>query len=194
MTKKECLKKIAHDFMVAQAGLDYEDRVLTNRNFAGSFFLENSDVVNLRAKKAVIDNIVKNIAYDVFSLSTNTNRKYLPVNFNTDQKIQHLESHIDTLSEEDSDFVLSELLGIIKPILAVQPDPTNRRDQYDYMDNSGKRSALQVHSFDDFWFFNFLSKLVQTIKQAMGIKTSEEKLLERSVDNAERVGVNLGMK
>ncbi|KTD11051.1 hypothetical protein Lgra_2017 [Legionella gratiana] len=185
MTKDECLKKIARDFLIAQAGLEYEERIITNRNFAGSLFLSNSDVTNLRAKKAVIDSLIQTFAKEIFSLSKKKEQeKYLPIG-TAEEKIRRLESHISTLSDGECGNVLTKLLNEINPILDVEANSENRRDHAEYMDDSGKRSALKVHSFNDGWFFTFLSKLVQKIQETIGMKTSEEKLLEHSVQEAE---------
>lgn len=189
--KKSCLREVINNFLILQDKLTKEDFIITNRNFAGSFFLSNSDVSNVRAKKSVIDDLIKFTSNEIFNKSREEGDKYFPISYNVNQKIQHIEKHIDSLSEKQCDQILSGLLQRINPILKAQGSPDDIRENAEYMTDSGKRSALMFHSFNDKYFFTFLAKMVKTIKEALGIKTSSEKLLENSVDEAKKSGVTL---
>lgn len=190
--KKSCLREVLNNFLIVQDQIAREDFIITNRNFAGSFFLSNSDVSNVRAKKSVIDQLIKFASEDVFAKSRAKEDKYFPVSCNVNQKIQFIEKHIDSLSEKECDLILSRLLlQKINPILSAQTNPGDIRDNAEFMTDSGKKSALKIHSFNDKWFFTFLAKMVKTIQEALGIKTSAENLLESSVDEAQKAGVTL---
>jgi hypothetical protein len=189
--KKSCLREVINNFLILQDKLKKEDDIITNRNFAGSFFLSNSDVSNIRAKKSVIDTLIKFTSNEIFNKSREEGDKYFPIPYDVNQKIQHIEKHIDSLSEKQCDQILSGLLQRINPILNAQGSPDDIRENAEYMTDSGKRSALMIHSFNDKYFFTFLSKIVKTIKEALGIKTSSEKLLENSVDEVKKSGVTL---
>ena len=117
--------------------------------------------------------------------------KYFKVFYDVNQKIQFIEKHIDSLSEDQCQQILYGLLQKINPILNAQCNPDEILDNAEKMTNSGKRSALKIHSFNDKWFFTFIAKMVKTIKEVIGIKTSVEHLLENSVDEAGKTGVTL---
>ncbi|CBJ10414.1 hypothetical protein LLO_0089 [Legionella longbeachae NSW150] len=189
--KKSCLRDIIKNFLILQDKLRREDFIVTNRNFYGSFFLNNKDVSNVRGKKSVIDNLTMSVCNEVFKVSKASGEKFFPVSLDRKQKIQHIDRHIDWLSEKECGHILHNLLQTINPILSAQGNSDDIRDHAEYMTNSGKRSALMIHSFNDKWFFTFLAKIVKTIKEVLGIKTSAEHLLESSVDEAEKVGVTL---
>ena len=189
--KKSCLREVINNFLITQDVLKKENNVITNRNFAGSFFLSNADVTNIRAKKSVIDNLIQSVFDGIFSNSRYDGEKFFPNVYDVEDSIKHIEKHIDTLSEKQCEDILSSLLQKINPILSVQANPDERREHAEYMTDSGKRSALKVHSFNDNWFFNFLAKMVKSIQEAIGMKTSAEELLENSVNEAEKSGVTL---
>ncbi|KTD63581.1 hypothetical protein Lsan_1014 [Legionella santicrucis] len=189
--KKSCLREVIKNFLILQDKLKREDFIVTNRKFSGSFFLSNADVSNVRGKKAVIDNLIMFVSNDVFKVSKEAGKQFFPVSFDAKQKIQYLEKHIDWLSEKECGRILYNLLQKINPILSAQGNSADIRDHAEYMTDSGKRSALMIHSFNDKWFFTFLAKMVKTIKEALGMKTSAEHLLEHSVDEAEKAGVTL---
>lgn len=175
--KKYCLKKIINDFLIAQDKLSKEENIVAKRHSAGSFFLSNSDVSNIRIKKSVIDHLLKSISEKIYSESS-IESKDGPVFNDVGQHIQLIETHINTLSEEQCKQILSCFLQEINPIL-------NAED----ITNSEKRSALMVHSFNDKWFFTFLAMIVKTIQETLGITTSEEKLLKNSVNEAKDSGI-----
>ncbi|MDR3443065.1 MAG: hypothetical protein P4L65_08615 [Legionella sp.] len=189
--KKSCLREVINNFLITQDVLKKENNVITNRNFAGSFFLSNADVTNIRAKKSVIDNLIQSVSDGIFSKSRHDGQKFFPNVYDIEDSIKHIEKHIDTLSEKQCENILSSLLQKINPILSAQANPYDRREQAEYMTDCGKRSALKVHSFNDNWFFNFLAKMVKSIQEAIGIKTSAEELLENSVNEAEKSGITL---
>lgn len=183
--KKSCLREVINNYLILQDKLEKEDAIITNRNFAGSFFLSNSDVSNVRAKKSVIDTLIKFISNEIFNKSREEGNKYFPISY------QHIEKHIDSLSEKQCEQILSGLLQRINPILNAKGNSDDIRENAEYMTDSGKRSTLMIHSFNDKYFFTFLAKMVKTIKEAIGIKTSSEKILENSVDEAKKSGVTL---
>ncbi|KTC92177.1 hypothetical protein [Legionella cincinnatiensis] len=189
--KKSCLREVMSNLLILQDKLKQEDFIVTNRKFSGSFFLSNSDVSNVRGKKSVIDDLIMLVAHEVFKASKEAGGKFFPVSFDVKQKTQYIEKHIDWLSEKECGQILHRLLQKINPILSAQGNSADIRDHAEYMTDAGKRSALMIHSFNDKWFFTFLAKMVKTIKEALGMKTSAEHLLENSVDEAEKVGVTL---
>ncbi|KTD10823.1 hypothetical protein Lgra_1789 [Legionella gratiana] len=189
--KKSCLREVIKNFLILQDKLGQEEFIVTNRNFSGSFFLSNADVSNVRAKKSVIDDLIMLVSNEVFKASKETGEKFFPVSFDAKQKIQYIEKHIDWLSEKECGQILYNLLQKIKPILSAKGNSADIKDHAEYMTDSGKRSALMIHSFNDKWFFTFLAKMVKTIKEALGMKTSAEHLLENSVDEAEKAEVTL---
>lgn len=189
--KKCCLREVINNFLILQNELFREDRIITNRNFAGSFFLNLSDVTNVRGKKSVIDNLLKSVSNEVFNESREEGSKYFPVPYNVNQKIQHIEKHIDSLSETQCNQILSGLIQKISPILHAQSNSDDITDNAESMTNSGKKSALKIHSFNDKWFFTFLAKIAKKIQEVLKIKTTAEHLLEYSVTEAENAGMTL---
>lgn len=188
--KKSCLREVINNFLILQDKLDKEDVIITNRNFNGSFFLNNSDVTKVRGKKSVIDNLIKLAYNEVFDKAGGKDKNCFPISVN--QKIQYIESHIDSLSEEQCDEILTNLLQKINLILNAQANPDDIKENAENMTDSEKRSALMIHSFNDNYFFTFFAKIVKTIQEALGIKTSAERLLKNSIDEAAKVvGVTL---
>lgn len=189
--KKSCLREVIKNFLILQEKLTREDFIITNRNFAGSFFLNNLDVSNVREKKSVIDNLVKFVSDEVFNKSREDEDKFFPCSYNVNEKIQHIEKHIDSLSEKQCEQILSGLLQKINPILHAQSNPDDVRGDAENMTDFGKKRALKIHSFNDKWFFTFLAKIVKTIQETLGIKTTAERLLENLVADAKNAGVTL---
>ncbi len=189
---KNCLTSVIDDFLTMQQQLDNEEHVVRNRNFENSFFLNNQDVFNVQAKRAVLNSLFKPMIEGIFQKSKHKGRQYLPSGANAAKKIKLLKQHLATISEEECNTILSELVHAINPILNAKANIAEQKENARHMTNPGKRAALTHHSFNDAWFFTFLAKLVQAIKTVLGMKTSAEKILERTLDNSKAVGISLG--
>lgn len=188
--KKSCLREISTNFLTLQEKLDKEYTTILNKNHIGSMFINNSDVINLKAKKSVIDNLINSFSEGIFNKSNYEGKKFFPISYNVKQKIQYIEQHIDSLSEKQCEQILVNLIQNITLILNVQENFDDIKDNAEYMTDSGKRSALMIHSFNNQWFFTFLSKMVKVIKEALGIKTSAEKLLENAITETKNSGIS----
>ena len=177
---KKCLKKLVNDYLKIQDKLDKEISIVNDKYGAGSFFLSQSDVDHISAKKSVIDYLIKPVINEINEITSEKGFPYT-ADFGLEQKIQCMGDRINTLPEEQCKQVLSSFYKKIEPISSASA-PGEINTNADYMDDKGKRSALKAHSFNDKWFFTFLSQWIQTVKESLGIKTSAEILLENSVN------------
>jgi len=185
--KKTCLKETICNLLRLHDKLAKEEISISNKNFYGSFFLTTSDVEKIRAKKEVIDELLNSTTEKIFTTSPAVWPKDFPVSLTIDQNIRLIEQHISTLSEKQCEQILSLLLRQIEPILEAKATPSETT--FCEKRNSDKRNALHVHALNDRWFFDFLTKLVQTIKNALGVKTSAELVLEHVVDETKQLGI-----
>ncbi len=62
---QECLRKVIGVFLQTQGKLETEIREITQRNATGSFFLSQKDVIGIKAKKGVIDEIIESIIKEI---------------------------------------------------------------------------------------------------------------------------------
>ncbi|MDI9819348.1 MULTISPECIES: hypothetical protein [unclassified Legionella] len=166
-TKKECLKEIVKAFVLEIDKLADVERTVLNRNYNGSLFLNNDDVERIKARKKVMEGLFDSITAQIFEKSS-LKEKYLPVNYNKNQKVDHLGKGIDTLDDKKAGEILHYFLQQAEEIVN---KPENQK-------------ALKEHSFSDKWVFNFLAKLVKTVREVLGMKTTSEKLLEESKEKA----------
>ena len=200
--KKKCLKEIVRNFLTEFDKLAYVGRTTTNRNFDGSFFLSNSDVTRIMARKSVLDELFLPVAEGIFGKKVdnkNRGRGHVMLFCNdtkTKGKIELLNKKIDEMSEEKAEEVLKGFLEKTAPIVNAKAVERGTQDRAEMMMGNKdkgitaydqKKSALMEHSFNDKWIFNFLAKLVKTVQEALGIKTSSEKLLEESREAASEV-------
>ena len=126
--KKSCLREAINKFLILQDKLAREDFKITAKNFAGSFFLNNADVSNVRRKKSVIDSLIDFVSKEVFNQSREDQNKYFPVSYNVNQKIQLIEKHVDSLTEKECKQILTGFLQKINPILNPQSNSDDIRD------------------------------------------------------------------
>ena len=56
--KRVCLRELINSLVALEKELEKEITTLTNRHTAGSFFLSNKDINDIRDKKTVIDGIL----------------------------------------------------------------------------------------------------------------------------------------
>ncbi|WP_133127817.1 hypothetical protein [Legionella nagasakiensis] len=187
--KKDCLKEIVRNFLTELDKLDYIDRVTTQRNFDGSAFLNNADVTRIRARKAVVDELFLPTVEQILDLKSpdpsRGTEMLFRVGTKTDAKIAQLNEMIDAMDEEKAGKILTDFLKRTEPIVNAQDVERDKyQDRSAGMTQDQKKSALKEHSFSDNWVFNFLAKLVKTVRETLGIKTSSEKLLDESREAA----------
>lgn len=175
--KRTCLKEVIKKLFLMTEKLDQEMKVLRDIKAKGSFFIGKNDIDRLSAKKDVIENLLYQSVKDIWNKSRRYEEKC--VGGTTEKEIERMNKHIDTLTQTECETILFELQKRITPILNPN-DPDYERRTRDT--NAQQRSALQVHSFNDSFFFTFLSKLVQCIQEALGLKTDAEILLESSME------------
>jgi hypothetical protein len=187
--KKSCLRKAISNLLILEEKLKKEDSIITNRNYYNSFFLSNSDVCNIRGKRSVINQLIDFTCEEVFDKSNEGNPKFIPISYTVNQKIQYMEKHIDYLSEKECTEILSYLVKKINPILNAQDNPGGIQYSAEGMTDSGKKSAIKIHSFNDKWYFTFLAKMVKIIQETLKIKTSAEHILENLVNEAKKINV-----
>jgi hypothetical protein len=192
-SKKDCLQGIVNNFLTEFDKLNYVEKITIERARSDSFFLSSSDVSKIRGRKSVLDELFLPIVEDILHKKVHNNRRSsghseLLVG-NAQSKMLILNERIKTMTDDTAGQILTDYLKNIEPIFeakAVNREPTELAASMRGDETKGitaydqKKSALMEHSFNDKWVFNFLAKLVKTVQEALGVKTSSEKLLEES--------------
>lgn len=183
---KNCLREIVNNMLEVQYKLEQEEITVSNKNLAGSLFISSADVNNIREKKLIIDTLTASITNAVFTRSNyDKNRQFFPATVELDQKKQHIDTHIDSLLEDDCKKILADFLLEVMPVLS------SVRDNIDDTTQSHKRNPLKVHTFNDKWFFDFIAKLVQKIQEVLGVKTTEERCLDQAIEEVQKLDIYL---
>ena len=182
LNENDCLKDIIHKFYVEMDKLDYVDRITTNKNFERSFFLSNEDVSRIRARKSVLQELFTPVLNKIQGKDEKSPFNHLfHGSFNTsDKKITELNKKIDSMTKEQINSVFDTFLAKTRPIVDANVVKRGIQENAGYMSFDEKKSALMEHSFSDSWIFDWLAKLVKNVREALGIKTSSEELLEES--------------
>lgn len=189
MEPKALLIQILKDFEREYNKLNKADILLTSANNASwdtCGFFSNMDVERLRARKAVIDNIHKELWDEIATYSQGS-----IVSHSVHISNKQFETKLDALkrntpiTEERARTLLDSLCNKCLDIMRKEPiqkrGPTTKT-YYADMDNDEKRMALKEHSFSDKWLFNFLAKIVARIRNGLHLKTTSEKLLESTIE------------
>lgn len=199
--QKECLKKIFKELLIAEYKLNKaKDAVKCINSIDGntrnSFFVNNEDVTDAQKKLNAITQLINNFKKIAFQNEQHTRST---LDFRTlDAHIKSINKSIDNIGDNKIQKILIDinngLVALLKSGEQVMNDlsseevvPQNgqnneaRYENYDTSDlitSQEQHKILKVHTFDDTWYFTFLAKLFMIINNALGIKTSEEELLE----------------
>ncbi|GGI85200.1 hypothetical protein [Legionella impletisoli] len=183
--KKTCLKEITAGFLKEIDKLDDIDRTITNENFKGSWGLNNADVSRIRARKSVMEEVFHSLQQDILNQSTLTDKK-MPYASKVTAHSERLNAHIDSMTEDKATEVLHNFLKKTDEICnnkeVVQRSPY--KNSAERMTTAEKSSALKEHSISKNWVSNLLAKFVKKAREALGIKTSSERLLDESREKA----------
>lgn len=193
ISKKECLKQIAEAFLLEIAKLSKSVHSVRTRihQFVGSLFLKNEDVTRIESRFKVLKELFQSsISKDVFG-QKNTDEvgksrikenRFVNLDVKLDEdvttNINRIKSHIDSIAEEECREILTNFVEQVQVFIE------NSKNNNVYRNN---KQALTVHTFSDNWVFTFLAKLVQKAREALGMKTSSEKLVEDAVESASHV-------
>ncbi|WP_028388312.1 hypothetical protein [Legionella fairfieldensis] len=187
LTGKECLKEIVNNFYheIGKLSKSY-DSILNSHPFFVTHEEKNNDCTKITARKVVIEHLLKFTEKLILTHSRDDLKKYMPVSYSISEKAKHLQAHIDTLTEEECRSILTEFLNDkLQPIMAAKNYKKEiLNDTAEYMTAGGQRKALSSHNYNDKWLFYFIAKLVILIQETLGLKTSSEKLVEKSISQA----------
>lgn len=188
-TKKDALKKIAADLLCEKSKVDNAYRNTLDLNFYHDVpLIDNSDCERIKRRKDVIDAVYQELFNAIAPFST-ADQKYIPVSGNLQE---HINKHIDTLDEKqaeaalksftDENSFISQLTQPMDKSEMVKPDcspfSTDKKDQ------AKNISAIRGHTIDGGWALSFFSKIINLAKEALGVKTSSEKVLDSTMELA----------
>lgn len=189
-TPKECLKKLAHRFLIELDKLEYSSGVVRNRHAEGSIFLDTDDLTSIENRTKVMDFLFKPVSEAIFNLIESKGKKkpFFSVQNILPNNINLIDGCIDQLDENECTNVLKLFLETTN---AWKSDTTNtmESDFPSTMTYDQRQTVLSAHSFNDGWFFTFLAKLTMMIEKTLGMKTTSEKLLENATEEINSLGI-----
>ncbi len=164
LSPNKCLKHVVKEFLLEKEKLSKSENAVLNKNFyrGGSFFLKNADVEAVSRRQKIIEDLVNKLIEAIFHKSADKKiRASVPVQ----ERIKLIDTAIDGIDE-----------AAIKEILILFSD----EHVSPYL-KSDARTPISKHSFNSKYFFTFLSKMIQEIKNTLGLKTSSEKILTQTM-------------
>lgn len=182
-SSKECLKKIVKDLLNEKRKLDSAYESTKKLLDQGVPLISCEDFTRIENRKKVIDRVLEYL-YD--KVSQEVSKDNLSINYKDKFKgllqfkegLQNsFETKVAMLDEIQSSTSLNFLLLHVKPL--IDPKETGNMDLE-------KRNNLKAHAIDNMWVFSFFSKIINSIKERLNVKTSSELLLEKSVKKAEK--------
>jgi len=160
-SSKDFLKRIAKNFLHELEKLDKSDQQVRSRNFKRSIFLSTVDVIRIETRKKTIKTLFdENIQSPIAKID----KGFISIYHDLEEQVKSINVRIESLTDAKCCEILKNLKIKAESVLG----------------ESTKSGDISTHAFNDKWVFTFLAKMIQSINEFLGIKTSSEKLLDES--------------